>query len=709
MGDPLLAGASQETIGEEPKSEEPKAVQAAPCAFVLPSRVELALYAGLVLIALVMHLWGLGSRAMHHDESLHAVYGWYLYEGRGYVHDPMMHGPFQFHGIAFMYFLFGDSEYTARLLPALFGTVLVALPYFLRSRLGTLGALFTAGLLAFSPAILYFSRFAREDIYMAVWALGLVIAVWKYLDTQQHRYLYLTAALLALAFATKETAYLTTFVVGSYLFILATPDLVAWARGRLKPAQADPAARLFILMLALTIPLAASAVALVNSSLANPDFTQGRVGLPSGLAAGVVAATTVLALFWAAFLLGHSWWRGAWWRSAALFWGIWLVLFTALFTNWGGVVTGLWQSLGYWIAQQDVARGGQPWYYYFVIGFVYEFLPLLFAAIGGVYYAVKGDRFTRFLAYWVLLTLLLFSVAGEKMPWLLVQVMLPMIVLAGKFLGDAAQAVPWRMVMARGGWMAAPLVPLFILFAVRLALFPRSVGGANALLALGLLSVAVAGILTAFGLLASRVGVGPVLRVAALSLAGVLFLFTVRAGWIATYRHGDTPVDMMVYTQTSPSIPRIAKELDELRRRNGGSLSITVDSTDGYSWPWAWYLRNTEGVSYPCLSADPGCTSMKTPPDGDVVLLASRNEPLAVGKMDGYTRVEQYPHRWWFPEFSTMNYRGVTPASFLGGLTSRDSWRTLWDYWLYRKIKGELGSSDAVVYYGTEAIRLVRP
>jgi hypothetical protein len=263
--------------------------------------------------------------------------------------------------------------------------------------------------------------------------------------------------------------------------------------------------------------------------------------------------------------------------------------------------------------------------------------------------------------------------------------------------------------MARGGWIVAPLVPVFILFAVRLALSPRPVGGASTLVALGVLSVVVAGILTAFGLLASRVGVGPVLRVAALSLAGFLFLFTVRAGWTVSYRHGDIPLDMMVYTQTSPSVPRIAKNLEELRRRNGGSLSITVDSTDGFAWPWAWYLRDTEGVSYPCLSGDPGCSGMKTPPDGDVVLLASRNESLAVKKMDSYTRVEQYVHRWWFPEFSTMNYRGVTPTSFLHGLTSRDTWRNLLDYFLYRKIKGELGSSDAVLYYSSEVSRLVRP
>ncbi len=682
-----------EAVGQAPAATTPRH-------WLLSPRAELALYGALLLAALLPRLWDLGSRAMHHDESLHAVYSWYLYVGRGYIHDPMMHGPFQFHGVALMYFLFGDSEAIARLLPALFGTALVALPYFLRHRLGSLGALATAALLAFSPTLFYFSRFAREDIYMAVWSLGLVIAIWRYLDTQQPRYVYLTAALLVMAFATKETAYLTTFAVGSFLFILATPDLVAWVRGRLKPQEAAPATRLLVLLFALALPLGAAAISLVNASFANPDPTKGPVGLPVGDSGYVVAAATTLFLFLVAFLLGHYWWRGVWWRSAALFWGLWLVLFTTFFTNGHGVVTGVWQSLGYWVAQQDVARGGQPWYYYFVIGPVYEFLPLLFGLMGAVYYAVKGDRFERFLAYWALLTLVLFSVAGEKMPWLVVHVALPFIILAGKLLGDMAQAVPWRRFLAQGGWALIPLVPALVLFGVRLAFIRPPPGGS--VLTLAFLSLLVAAILTGAGLLTLRLGVGTALRVAALSLAGFLLFFTLRAGWMVNFRNGDIPVEMMVYTQTSPALARIARDLEDLRRRNGGKLQVTVDSSDGFAWPWAWYLRDAQGVAYPCLSEDPGCSGMKTAPEGDVVLLASRNEPLAVGKMDGYTRVELYAHRWWFPEFSTMNYRGVTPSSFLHGATSRDTWRSLLDYWLYRKIKGELGSSDAVVYYSQE-------
>ena len=804
-GEPELLHDAEPQALESPQEETGKAPR-------LSRGLELALYGGILLIAVAMRLWDLGAQAVHHDESIHALFAWKLSMGQAYAHDPTYHGPFQYHGTALTYFLFGDSDYTARLLPALFGTALVALPFLLRDRLGQIGALLTAVLLAFSPTLLYFSRFARNDIYMAVWTLGLVIVVWKYLDTRQHRYVYLTAALLSLAFATKETAYITALVLGSFLFILAIVDLVPWVRGRLKAEDASPPARLVVLMVALLLPLGAASISffdgVLGTTLANPDWTLGPVGLPLGLGAGVLPGVVVViflligamlqhrwwqavwllsaavfwviwlllfttvfasgwgvalaaevavaiflligvmlgrpwwkavwllsaAAFWGAWLLlyttvftsgweagviaaeavviflligamlGHHWWKGVWWRSAALFWGIWLVLYTTVFTNLAGIASGLWQSLGYWLVQQDVARGGQPWYYYFVITPVYELLPLVVALVGGVYYAIKGDRFSRFLVYWAVLTFVLYSIAAEKMPWLLVNVTLPIIILAGKFLGDAAIAIPWRRVMARGGWAIIPLVPAFFLFATRLALFQAWPDELTNFTTFALLTLLVLGIVGAVIFLAARLGPGPVLRVAALTLAGFLFLFSVRAGWMASYKNSDIPVEMLVYTQSSPAIPRIAQDIEELRERNGGTLRVAVDSTDGYAWPWAWYLRDTEGVSYPCLSADAGCGGMKAPPDAEVVLLAARNEPLAKEKMDGYTRVELYEHRWWFPE----NYRDVTPAKLFQGLTSRDTWKTMLDYFFYRRISGsldsieDLGSSDAVLYYSKE-------
>ena len=99
-----------------------------------------------------------------------------------------MHGPFQFIGTSLLYRIFGDGDTAARVLPALFGTALVGLPILFRGYLGRMGALATSLLLAFSPTMLYFSRFARNDIYIAVWTLALVALMWRYMDSRKPRY-----------------------------------------------------------------------------------------------------------------------------------------------------------------------------------------------------------------------------------------------------------------------------------------------------------------------------------------------------------------------------------------------------------------------------------------------------------------------------------------------------------------------------------------
>ncbi|MEK7777461.1 MAG: hypothetical protein AAB303_02410, partial [Chloroflexota bacterium] len=82
------------------------------------NRWEVLVFVLIVLLAFGLRMWDLGARALHHDESLHALYGWYIFDGREYRHDPMMHGPFQFFGYASVFWLLWDSDFTVRLLPA---------------------------------------------------------------------------------------------------------------------------------------------------------------------------------------------------------------------------------------------------------------------------------------------------------------------------------------------------------------------------------------------------------------------------------------------------------------------------------------------------------------------------------------------------------------------------------------------------------------
>ena len=69
----------------------------------------------LVVVAMGMRFVELGERAAHHDESLHALFSYRFAEGKGYQHDPLMHGPLQFHAIAPVLKLFGASDATVRI------------------------------------------------------------------------------------------------------------------------------------------------------------------------------------------------------------------------------------------------------------------------------------------------------------------------------------------------------------------------------------------------------------------------------------------------------------------------------------------------------------------------------------------------------------------------------------------------------------------
>ena len=55
---------------------------------------ETLLVIALAAIGIFSRLWILGARVMSHDESLHVYDSWLLATGKGFAHNPMMHGPF---------------------------------------------------------------------------------------------------------------------------------------------------------------------------------------------------------------------------------------------------------------------------------------------------------------------------------------------------------------------------------------------------------------------------------------------------------------------------------------------------------------------------------------------------------------------------------------------------------------------------------------
>ena len=696
---------------------------------------EAVAYGTLLVAAAAMRLWDLGARAVHHDESLHSFYSWQLANGLGFTHDPLMHGPLQFEANAAVFLIFGDSDYTSRLIYAIAGTALVALPLLFRSRLGSLGAFFTSLMLAFSPALLYFSRFARNDILMAVWVLGLVVCMWRYIDEGRERYIYIAAALLALAFASKETSYLFTAMFGLFMalwvlyrnvpLVLAKADVrvgettTVSAVGRLVSAFVTqggsvsalrgPAAVLLVLI-TLTLPMWSAAVGIFQDSAllswSNLTFVTkdggSVVGSPTG-GAILVASLIMVTLMGVSVAVGFLWDQKVWLIAAGIFYLIWVLAFSTFLTNLGGIESGMWRGLGYWIAQQDVARGNQPWYYYFVITPLYEFLPLALGLAAAIYYWVKrrADAFTLFLLYWCGMTLLLFTIASEKMPWLLVNIALPLILLSGKFLGDVVSTIEWRRAATAEGLLTVLGAPILMAAVVVLALAGTG-DSDNGMIVAVASALVIAALIVGGVYVFRRIGGGTMSKIAGVSAVAVLLLLTVRASAVAAYDHGDVPVEMLVYTQTSPDIRQLA---EEIRRADGyegedSGIAIGVDDTSGFTWPWAWYLRDSDEYHASYRKID-GEYVTAGAPNVEVLLVHSNNEDEVKPSLEGlYTDGQRIRHRWWFPEHT---YRNLTLGRLWSGLTNRETWRSVADYWLFREgVRHNIGSEDAYVFFAPD-------
>ncbi|MCX6340400.1 MAG: TIGR03663 family protein [Candidatus Aureabacteria bacterium] len=489
------------------------------------------IFAAIIIFTVVTRFSGLGNKPYHHDESLYATYSWYLYEGRGYKYDPMMHGPFMFYLDAALFTLFGPGDFIARSSSALFGLALVCCTMLLRRQLGKIGSLVAATLFAVSPTFMYFSRFFREDIFVAFWAFLTVALFMNYSDTRRRGYLFGTAAALAFMFCVKENSYMFLFIFASFIV-----GMLLFEKFFMRAASA-PVRTEFL-------PPGAHGISLIDGLI-----------------------------------------------FIGIFFGIFYIFFTSFFSNSPGFIDGLYRkSLGYWIHQDKIQRIKGAFTHFCPIAIVYE-LPLLVIIASGIiallkerrvsrlilivgsalaiplmlfwhqtlssdpwdtrlhmtssmhivfalyvfaigltatcHYLKDGRRFPAFLAYWSWISILLYSYAGEKVPWLLMHILIPVILWASLFLGEFIQSERFR----------------------------RMTRAYSVLLAVGLL----------------------------------LFL---QASLRLCFINEANPVETMVYTQTSVDIKKSLKTIADFAESSGKGLKFPLGIQGDSTWPYTWYLRD---------------------------------------------------------------------------------------------------------------------
>ncbi len=719
-----------------------------------------------MLLAIVTRFYNLGARVMSHDESLHTYFSWLLYKGDGFQHTPMMHGPLQFHLIALSYFLFGASDFTARIPAAVFSIATVYMAWYWRRYLGRTGALVAGFLMVISPIMLFYGRYVREDSYAVFSGVLMLYIVLRYFETGSRRYLYGLTIALIIHFLDKETSFIYALQLLAFLAIYFITKVTrrAWDdRSSYLGFIIALGIGIFLLGIGAGFAIASTRMATLGATEvaapANPSATASPLGPVTGAASPALLLLTggiIAVLFAVVFLVrGYTWariksersfdmlvliatfvlpmltalpikilekWLGAaipttapdiqaltshdlvvisvflivffslsmaigllwdrdWWKLALTFWVPYVVLYTTIFTNTDGFFTGVIGSLGYWLVQQGVQRGSQPWYYYILVEIpIYEFLPLL----GSILALIVGLRRVRrasaqaqgaensrgagtesperenfnlmfgLLIWWIPTSILALSAAGEKMPWLTYHLTWPMILFTGWGIGFVIEKTDWAGLRERKALLVLGVILVF--FAGLAAAFV-ALSGPNPPFQgkeLGQLEATSSFVLPAVAAIASAVGLAYLLRnwtgkqatyLFVLTFYALLAILTARAAFRAAYINYDDATEYLVYAHAATAVKDVMRQATEISERTTGGMGVNIayDASapdTGVSWPFAWYLRDFTNQH----SFDQPTRSLR---DSVVVIVDSKNfDKIEQALGPGYYRID-YIRMWW--------------------------------------------------------------
>jgi uncharacterized protein (TIGR03663 family) len=438
-------------------------------------------------------------------------------------------------------------------------------------------------------------------------------------------------------------------------------------------------------------------------------------------------ALVLLLLFIISTVIGLLWdWR-RWLVISVLFWGIYVLFYSSFFTNWSGLATGVVGSLGYWLEQQGVNRGGQPWYYYFLIQIpLYEYLPALGLGLA-VFFGLRHkspaalpdeelahpeplDSATPetaptfgLLIWWAISSLFAFSLAGEKMPWLTVHITLPLILLSGWGLGQVIERLDLTRLRGRWTWVSALLMILFISLSGALLIW---IGENPPLHGKSLAELASTGVFlfSTVVILASVGGLVVVqahrqfhttLRLATLLFFGFLSILTVRTAVRAAYLHPNDATEYLVYAHGATGVKDVMTQIDKISTRTSGgeNLVIAYDNSSpdrGVSWPFTWYLRHYPNKT----SFDQPNADLKDVP---VIIVDQKNfETIQAIVGNEYYRMNYLRMVW--PNQDYFNLTWARIKDLLSTPTLRAAILDIWlnrDFGLYSKATGNAGMDAA--------------
>jgi predicted membrane-bound mannosyltransferase/DNA-binding beta-propeller fold protein YncE len=450
---------------------------------------------------------------------------------------------------------------------------------------------------------------------------------------------------------------------------------------------------------------------------------------------GIITSIFVLVpLFAIALAIGIWWNKKTWAINAGVFWSIFALFYTSLFTQGSGFAMGLMGALGYWMAQQGVERATQPLYYYALLQIpFYEFLPAFGTLVAGAMSIpllnkalktsmpddedaesqknpeaidvveemeeieikrsstqivenegeVRQPPVLALFLYWSVMSLIAFSFAGERMPWLTTHIAMPMILTSGWSFGNLINDFDWEFSKKHRGWLVLIVGVLFFIsasrtFGVLLSGNPPFQGNQ-----LAQLEATSTFLLAGAGMIASGVGLSFLLRqwplkkivhFALIILISLLALVTIRTAYRANYINYDNAREFLVYAHAARDPKDVLEQVEEISHRLTGGKDIEVAYDNDLLYPYWWYFRDYPNKRW---YADNPTRDLS---DAPIILVGSGNygkiEPV-VG--DDYLRFD-YMRLWWPMQF----YNNLSFQRVWNALKNPQMRSALWEVWFDR-------------------------
>lgn len=345
--------------------------------------------------ALVLRTQYLGFRPMHTDEAVHAAkLGQLLQEGT-YTYDAN-----EYHGPTLNYFtlipakLSGAesyeelNEFILRIVPAIFGVILILLTFFLCDGLSFSSCLIAAALITVSPAFVFYSRYYIQEMLLVCFTFGLIVCGYRYTKTCKLPWVIAAGICAGLMHATKETC-----VIAFAAMLLAVLLTVVTSKERTEHSWLKQTNKIHL-------ALGVLAAAFISTLFYSSFFTN-----PSGIADSFRAFSTYFDRASANHLHIHPWYY-----------------YFDLLTYIEGLESSMWNE---------------------------DFI-VVFAAIG-IFYIFKNStalpadtKLLRFIAFYTITMTAVYSAIPYKTPWCLLGFFHPMALLAGFAFASLIKALTTR-------------------------------------------------------------------------------------------------------------------------------------------------------------------------------------------------------------------------------------------------------------------------